>query len=96
MSEHLKIPQTLNGYPVIAAIPVHRLEGLLAVIVHRAGHPVHEYLTAIWSLRCGDTWDSGFYVETLDEAIASLIERAVGLDFAARKLARAINEGAKS
>jgi len=73
-----QIPPFLNGYRVIAALPVRNwIGGLMIVLVHRPEHRVHKYLTATWSPRCGDTWDNGDYVETLDEALASLLRRSL-------------------
>jgi len=76
MPSHPSIPPFLSGYPVIAALPVLHDVGRIVVLVHRQEHPVHEYVTAVWSSNCGDSWDSGTYIETLSDALASLIERA--------------------
>lgn len=84
-------PTTLNGYPVIAVIPVvpilmQRARELLipvpdtsVVLVHRQDNEHQPFVTARWSPSCGDSWDQGTYLATLGEGLASLVERA-GID----------------
>lgn len=63
MAYHHDIPDTLNGYPVIA---VARTGMRDRVIVRRVGHPVHEYVAATWDGQ--EAWHNGHYCTTLEGA----------------------------
>ena len=79
MSKHLpiaQIPPFLNGYRVIAALPVLGTPDMFIVLVHRPDHQAQKYLTAAWTPECGTMWNSGDYVETLEQALISLMERS--------------------
>lgn len=70
------LPSTINGYPLIAAIP--HVHGLLCIAV-RAGADPHPFV--VWRLYVQDgEWiaASGFYADTLAEAVADMCQR-VGL-----------------
>lgn len=71
-----QIPPFLNSYRVVAALP--SAVDSIAVLVHRPTHPVHPYVVATWMPRCGDSWDSGDYHETLAGALKALALRAQG------------------
>ena len=75
----MSIPETLNGYPVIGSLPRNRVgeSNSHAVLVHRPEHPVHQYVTAVWSPIMGDSWCWGRYFMDLGEARADLIERSI-------------------
>lgn len=76
MSE-VKIPQTLNGYPVKACMPRNGFgkDGSYVVLVHREGH-FQPWVTAVWSATLEDSWVWGHYMEDYEDAKADLIDRA--------------------
>ncbi len=84
----MAIPQTLNGYPVLAAVPRFATLGRepvdLVVLVDRSASPAYAedpYVTALWWERLGTTWSAGNYHRRLDSAVADLATRS-GLAFA--------------
>lgn len=85
------LPMTLNGYPVIAALPRDPLLGSYVVLVHRADHDFKPYVTGVWFRRkvepadvasvraaieaSSDGWEWGNYCATLEEGMISLVQR---------------------
>lgn len=54
-----RIPDSLNGYQVVAAIPALNIAPDAYAVVVRRG--TNDYVNAIWTPRNGDTWENGRY-----------------------------------
>lgn len=71
-------PRELNSYPVIAMLPDRSgcVDAFFVVVKRLDAHETYDYVVAYWRPRCEDTWLSGYYTDSLDDALANLLERA--------------------
>lgn len=74
---HITIPQTLNGYDVIAALPYRETGNMLVVVVYRHDDAFMPFVVARWTPSMGgNEWWQGDYLATRDEALHRLVQRA--------------------
>lgn len=83
----MTLPTTLNGFPVIGAMPYYREndppQALWVILVDRGeDEPGPRYVTAKWWPSLGTVWHAGDYVDELERARATMVDRCAHIQAA--------------
>lgn len=73
--QEIKLPETLNGFPVIDIAPRQGGDGFVVIV--KRPQQNHPFVQATWFPELGTGWQWGHYLDSYSEALKLFDEKAV-------------------